>query len=129
MNARAKMSSKGQIVVPKEIRDARGWGEGMEFDFVDNGKEVTIRPARQFDPRFPPITWEEFEAAETADARFAKSLDRVQPVMANLMSGGGTWKTYDVTFEQLESRVGVKIAKGAPGLWDWVREKARGWFD
>ena len=38
--------------------------------------------------------------------------------MANLMSGGGTWVTYDVTFDQLESRVGVKIAKGAPGLWD-----------
>lgn len=72
--------------------------------------------------------WEEFEAAETADARFAKSLDRVQPVMANLMSGGGTWATYDVTFDQLESRVGVKIAKGAPRLWDWVREKARPWF-
>lgn len=72
--------------------------------------------------------WEEFEAAETPDARFAKSLDRVQPVMANLMSGGGTWKTYNVTFDQLESRVGVKIAKGAPALWNWVREKARPWF-
>ena len=72
--------------------------------------------------------WEEFEAAESPDARFAKSLDRVQPVMANLMSGGGTWKTYDVTFDQLESRVGTKIAQGAPGLWDWVREKARSWF-
>ena len=72
--------------------------------------------------------WEEFEAAETADARFAKSLDRVQPVMANLMSGGGTWKTYNVTYEQLEARVGSKIAKGAPGLWDWVKLKARPWF-
>jgi putative hydrolase of HD superfamily len=72
--------------------------------------------------------WEEFEAAETPDARFAKSLDRVQPVMANLMSGGGTWTTYDVTFDQLESRVGVKIARGAPRLWDWVREKAWPWF-
>jgi putative hydrolases of HD superfamily len=72
--------------------------------------------------------WEEFEAAETPDARFAKSLDRVQPVMANLMSGGGTWATYNVTFDQLESRVGSKIAKGAPRLWDWVREKARPWF-
>lgn len=72
--------------------------------------------------------WEEFEAAETPDARFAKALDRVQPVMANLTSGGGTWTTYNVTFDQLESRVGVKIAKGAPGLWDWVREKARPWF-
>jgi putative hydrolase of HD superfamily len=73
--------------------------------------------------------WEEFEAAETPDARFAKSLDRVQPVMANLMSGGGTWATYNVTFDQLEIRVGSKIAKGAPALWDWVREKARPWFN
>ena len=72
--------------------------------------------------------WQEFEAAETPDAVFAKSLDRVQPVMANLMSGGGTWATYDVTFDQLESRVGVKIARGAPRLWDWVRGRVRPWF-
>ena len=72
--------------------------------------------------------WDEFEAAETPDALFAKSLDRVQPVMANLMSGGGTWTTYDVTFDQLESRVGVKVARGAPRLWDWVRGKVRPWF-
>lgn len=72
--------------------------------------------------------WAEFEAAETPDARFAKALDRVQPVMANLMSGGGTWTTYNVTYDQLESRVGSKIAKGAPRLWDWVREKSRSYF-
>jgi putative hydrolases of HD superfamily len=73
--------------------------------------------------------WEEFEAAKTPDARFAKSLDRVQPVMANLMSGGGTWATYNVTYDQLESRVGTKIAKGAPGLWEWIQSKARTFFD
>ena len=72
--------------------------------------------------------WDEFEAAETPDAIFAKALDRVQPVMANLMSGGGTWATYDVTFDQLETRVGAKVARGAPKLWDWVREKVRPWF-
>ena len=72
--------------------------------------------------------WDEFEAAETPDAVFAKSLDRVQPVMANLASGGGTWASYNVTFDQLESRVGAKIARGAPRLWDWVREKVRPWF-
>lgn len=72
--------------------------------------------------------WAEFEAAETPDALFAKSLDRVQPVMANLMSGGGTWAEYNVTWDQLEQRVGVKIAKGAPRLWDWVRAKTRGYF-
>lgn len=72
--------------------------------------------------------WEEFEAAESPDARFAKALDRAQPVMANLMSGGGTWATYNVTYDQLEARVGSKIAKGAPRLWDWVKEKASVWF-
>lgn len=72
--------------------------------------------------------WDEFEAAETPDAVFAKSLDRVQPVMANLMSGGGTWKTYNVTAEQLQSRVGVKVARGAPALWEWVRERTRAYF-
>jgi putative hydrolase of HD superfamily len=72
--------------------------------------------------------WEEFEAAETPDAVFAKSLDRVQPVMQNLASGGGTWKTYGVTAEQLEARVGVKVARGAPRLWEWVRERTRTYF-
>ena len=72
--------------------------------------------------------WDEFEAAQSPDALFAKSLDRVQPVMANLQSGGGTWTEYNVTFDQLESRVGVKIARGAPRIWDWVKEKAGAWF-
>jgi putative hydrolase of HD superfamily len=72
--------------------------------------------------------WDEFEAAETPDARFAKSLDRVQPVMANLQSGGGTWITYDVTFDQLESRVGTKVERGAPRLWAWVRDRVRPFF-
>ncbi len=73
--------------------------------------------------------WQEFEEAATPDAIFAKSLDRVQPVMANLMSGGGTWVDYNVTSDQLDTRVGVKIAKGTPRLWDWVRARTRSYFD
>ena len=72
--------------------------------------------------------WHEFETGETADARFAKSLDRAQPVMANLQSGGGTWITYNVTQEQLHSRVGVKIARGAPALWEWLARKCAPFF-
>ena len=69
--------------------------------------------------------WEEFEAAESPDAIFAKSLDRVQPVMQNIASGGGTWAEYNVTFEQLEARVGSRIARGAPRLWAWIQDRAR----
>ncbi len=72
--------------------------------------------------------WEEFEAAETPDAIFAKSLDRVQPVMANLQSGGGTWTEYKVTSDQLDQRVGTKIARGAPQLWAYLRGQTRRFF-
>ncbi len=72
--------------------------------------------------------WQEFEANETPDAVFAKSIDRVQPVLQNLAAGGGSWTDYAVTFDQLEARVGQKVARGAPGLWPWVRDRARGWF-
>ncbi len=72
--------------------------------------------------------WDEFEAAETPDAVFAKSLDRVQPVMANLMSGGGTWTEYAVTAQQLDDRVGARIARGAPVLWAHVRALTRSFF-
>lgn len=100
--------------------------------------ETAVAEARAADRIFgllPPdlgsefrALWEEFEAAATPDAIFAKSLDRVQPVMHNIESGGGTWVTYKVTAEQLESRVGVKIARGAPALWDWVRDRSRAFF-
>lgn len=72
--------------------------------------------------------WEEFEAAETQDAVFAKALDRVQPVMQNIAAGGGTWAEYGVTLDQLETRVGAKVARGAPRLWDHVRTLARPFF-
>jgi len=66
--------------------------------------------------------WEEFEAAATPDAIFAKAIDRVQPVLHNLANGGGSWVAYDVTLDQLEARVGTKVTRGAPALWAHVRK-------
>ena len=72
--------------------------------------------------------WQEFEAAESEDAIYAKSIDRVQPVLLNLATGGGSWVDYNVTLPQLDSRVGVKVAKGAPTVWDHMRAKLLPWF-
>lgn len=72
--------------------------------------------------------WEEFEAAESNDAVFAKSIDRVQPVIGNLETNGGTWPEYNVTREQLEDRVGWKVAKGAPAIWDHLKARIAKWF-
>jgi len=72
--------------------------------------------------------WEEFEAAETPSAQFAKSLDRFQPPMQNLQSGGGSWTDFNVTEQQIHDRVGTKIAIGAPGLWDYARHRIAAFF-
>ncbi|MGA1181299.1 MAG: HD domain-containing protein [Marivivens sp.] len=72
--------------------------------------------------------WEEFEAAESDDAIFAKSIDRVQPVISNLETGGGSWIDYNVTAAQLESRVGVKVRRSAPAVWDALKTRIDSWF-
>ena len=69
--------------------------------------------------------WQEFEAAESPDAVFAKSLDRFQPPNLNLVNGGGSWKTYNVTFDELDRRVGKPVRRGAPALWNWIAPKIR----
>lgn len=69
--------------------------------------------------------WNEFEAATTPDAQFAKSMDRFQPPNQNLASGGGSWKDYGVDLNRIETRVGAKIARGAPGLWAWLKPKIK----
>lgn len=72
--------------------------------------------------------WDEFEAAQSPDAVFAKALDRVQPVLLNIATGGGSWTDYDVTLEQLDQRVGEKVNRGAPNVWAFVRQKLHGFF-
>lgn len=73
--------------------------------------------------------WAEFEAAETPDAVFAKALDRVQPVVQNIESGGTGWVDYGVTLAQIEERVGARVARGAPRLWARLHERVRDFFD
>jgi len=72
--------------------------------------------------------WEEFEAAETPSAQFAKALDRFQPPMQNLASGGGSWKDYNVSEETIAKRVGTKIDRGAPALWSYAKKRIDAFF-
>jgi len=68
--------------------------------------------------------WQEFERADTEDAKFAKAIDRFQPLLINVFTGGGTWTENSVSLEQVFSRYGPVIKRGAPLLWalceQWV---------
>lgn len=76
--------------------------------------------------------WDEFEDARTDDARFAKSIDRLQPIILNHAAEGGTWIDYSVD-EARERALTSRISDGSPTLWaaaeavigDAVR---RGWL-
>jgi len=72
--------------------------------------------------------WDEFEAAQSPDARFAKALDRIPSPLANMANGGGSWTEYEVSESDLDRRVGVPIQAGAPELWKWLKTKIRQWF-
>lgn len=72
--------------------------------------------------------WEEFEAAASPEALYAKALDRAQPLVCNLESGGGSWNDYDVTRTQLQARVGDKVRKGAPSVWEALARPIDAWF-
>ncbi len=60
--------------------------------------------------------WEEFEEAETSEARFARSLDALQPMLLNYHSEGGTWREHDV-YEAKVTAVKSPIAEGSETLW------------
>ncbi len=66
--------------------------------------------------------WLEFEAAETADARFAKAMDRVLPVFQNMQNEGGSWARHGVTKAQIVSR-NEYLKTCAPALWQYVNEQ------
>ncbi|MEQ8897742.1 MAG: HD domain-containing protein [Roseovarius sp.] len=72
--------------------------------------------------------WEEFEAAETQDARFAKALDRFQPPNQNLASDGIGWRENGATWDKFEARVAPPIRRTVPAFWDYIAPKVRAWF-
>ena len=75
--------------------------------------------------------WDEFEARSTPEARFAKAMDRLQPLLLNWMAKGGTWRTPGVTAEDVRARKAV-IGEGSAKLWEAALElidegERRGW--
>jgi putative hydrolases of HD superfamily len=59
--------------------------------------------------------WLEFEHRETANARFAVALDRLQPLLQNFECGGGTWRTHGITEAMVRARC-APIGAASPRL-------------
>jgi putative hydrolase of HD superfamily len=65
--------------------------------------------------------WDEFEERRTPEAKFARALDRLQPMLANYQLGGGTWTQHGVTAGQVLAKVAL-IEDGSAALGRFARE-------
>ncbi len=61
--------------------------------------------------------WDEFEARETAEARFAAACDRFQPMLLNLKTAGAAWRRHGITHDRIEAR-NRHIAEGSQPMWE-----------
>ena len=65
--------------------------------------------------------WEEFEAGETADARFAKAMDRLEPLLQNSSNNGGTWNEFGVNYQKVYDKKKL-IKNGSETIWEYTEK-------
>ncbi|MCI4205205.1 HD domain-containing protein [Dickeya dianthicola] len=76
--------------------------------------------------------WHEYEAGDTAEARFALVIDRMMPMLMNLHNGGQSWVEHGIRLEQVLER-NAFISDINPALWGYLKQhledaQAKGWL-
>lgn len=79
MNALTKLSSKGQVVLPKDVRDALGWPEGQQLSVRMSGGRAILEPAA---PAKDRISWDEFRRRVPKHDGPALTLDDIDAAIA-----------------------------------------------
>ncbi|MAU70764.1 MAG: phosphohydrolase [Pseudozobellia sp.] len=65
--------------------------------------------------------WVEFEKGTSNEAKFAKSMDRLEPLLQNTSNQGGTWKEFEVKHQTVYDKKKV-IKVGSSELWDYAEK-------
>jgi putative hydrolases of HD superfamily len=63
--------------------------------------------------------WQEFEAGETHEAKFAKSMDRLEPLLQNTSNDGGTWREFKVDYQKVYDKKKV-IRDSSATIWKYA---------
>lgn len=63
--------------------------------------------------------WQEFEDGVTDEAKFAKSMDRLEPLLQNTSNNGGTWKEFNVDYQKVYDKKKA-IKNGSTSLWQYA---------
>jgi putative hydrolase of HD superfamily len=65
--------------------------------------------------------WEEFEAGETKEAKFARTMDRLEPLLQNTSNNGGTWNEFGVDYNKVYEKKKI-IKDGSDTIWNYAEE-------
>ena len=65
--------------------------------------------------------WEEFEAGESIEAKYAITMDKVQPILLNDITGGKAWREHEVTLDKIMNR-NKNTGDGGEKLWQYAKE-------
>ncbi len=97
--------------------DAAGNADKEAREKAAADKLFSILPEEQ--GRMIRSLWEEFDAMETADAKYAACMDRLQPFLHNTLTGGHTWVESGTNRAAVEKRMAV-IKEFMPKVYAWV---------
>lgn len=64
-------------------------------------------------------TWKEFEDGTTDEAKFARSMDRFEPLLQNASNKGGTWAEFNVSYKRVYDKKKI-IANGSASMWNYA---------
>ena len=89
MTAQTRLSAKGQVVIPKDVRDRLGWPQGSELEVIETAGGILLRKARErkkltvaessaqlrklIDYKGPPLSIEQLSWSAEADREYSRS--------------------------------------------------------
>ena len=65
--------------------------------------------------------WEEFEEGKTSEAKFARSMDRLEPLLQNYSNNGGTWAEFNVGYDKVYDKKKI-IGEGSATIWNYAEQ-------
>ncbi|MDD2762582.1 MAG: HD domain-containing protein [Opitutaceae bacterium] len=77
-----------------------------------------LPPDQQHDFR---ALWDEFEARQTPESKFAAAVDRFQPMLLNCRTEGAAWRRHGITRDRVLARNSY-IAEGSAALWEFAEK-------
>jgi putative hydrolases of HD superfamily len=67
------------------------------------------------------LIWEEFEVGNTNEAKFAKAMDKFEPLLQNVSNNGGAWTEFGIDYSKVYEK-SVSIEEASKSIWEYTEE-------